>query len=365
MQKTVQQQMTRIAAQEDDEINLENPQPTDIAKYNEGFQNVRIELEDYIDPLNKLPVSFGKYGIMTSDEADEFDCTKPHAARDLLKKMNACLKQDSRKCLLMLKALIDDDQIHIAKYIVSSGKNTRSPDRVLTKEERDAIDRNMFCLEKLVRPHVNDYLFSLAGLKCITGNHKDWVINWRDKNKDVYQLFEIMKKRSVKHLTIFNRLLIENGHTIIADVLEKGGVVEIISHLQGIKNPTDREKIERGIVEQLCGYVDDDNKNRLNEEQKLFIDRLIALLYEHQIRFVRCYLTNSICLYFQCETDKSQNWLVDFCKNGGLKSLYQILQPELTKVTNFDIDVNMTNSSKKHSMDTQSQYKAGTVLTSL
>ena len=202
MRKIIPELTARIAAQEDNEINLENPQPTDIFKYNEGFRNLRTELEDYSDPLNKLPVFFEKYGIMTSDEADEFDCTKPHAARDLLKKMNACLKRDSRKCLLMLKALIEDHQTHIAKYIVSSGKNTRSPDRVLSKEERDAIDRNMFCLEKLVRPHVNDYLFSLAGLKCITGNHKDWVINWRDENKDVYQLFEIMKRRSFKHLNI-------------------------------------------------------------------------------------------------------------------------------------------------------------------
>ena len=296
---------------------------------------------------------------MTPDEFDEFDCTKPQASRDLLKKMNACLRQDSLNCLLILKAMIEDDQTHIAKFVVSSGKNTRSPDRVLKKEERDAIDQNMFCLEQLVRPQVNKYLVLLAGRKCITSHHKDWVINWMKENKDVYQLFEIMKRRSFKHLTIFNRLLIENGHTMIADVLERGGVAEITSCLRKIKNSSARENIQRRIVEQLCGYVDNETDNKLNEEQKIFVDKLVAHLYDNQIKFVRCYCTNNIALLFQCETDESQDWLIDYCKNDGLKTLYQTLQPGLNRFPNFGIDVSLTNSSKIHSMDTKSQYQSG------
>ena len=297
---------------------------------------------------------------MTPDEFDVFDCTKPQATRDILKLINKCLKQDSRTCLLILKAMIEDDQTHIAKFVVSSGKNTRFPDRVLTKEEREAIDQNMFCLEKLVRPHVNNYLVLLAGQKCITSHHKDWVINWMKENKDVYQLFEIMKRRSFKHLSIFNRLLIENGHTMIADVLEKGGVAEIASCLRKIKNPSDRENIQRRIVEQLCGYVDNETENILNEEQKMFVDKLVAHLYENQIKFVRCYkFPNSIALIFQCGTDESQDWLIDYCKNDGLKTLYQTLQPELNRFPNFGIDVSLTNSSKIHSMDTKSLYQSG------
>ena len=42
--------------------------------------------------------------------------------------------------------------------------------------------KNMFCLEKLVRPHVNDYVVSLVGLECITSKHRDWILfNWREK----------------------------------------------------------------------------------------------------------------------------------------------------------------------------------------
>ena len=150
---------------------------------------------------------------------------------------------------------------------------------------------------------------------------------------------------------------------IIADVIEKGRVVEITNHLQGIKNAPDRENIERGIVEQLSGYVDDSRENLLNKEQKLFINELIALLYKHRIKFAGCCPTNSIAFFFQCETDESQEWLVDLCENKGLKSdlktLYRILQPELYRLPNFGIDVSVTNSSKKHSMITKSQYRTG------
>ena len=82
----------------------------------------------------------------------------------------------------------------------------------------------------------------------------------------------------------------------------------------------------------------DNNKNKLNEEAKLFIDRLIALLKKRQIKLFGSYPTSSIALYFQCETDVSQEWLVDFCENGGLnselKALYRILQPELNRFPN-------------------------------
>ena len=355
---------TFIADQEDDEINLENPSLTDISNYITGFENVRNKLKGYIDPLNELPLCLAEYGIMTSDEAYAFDCTNPQAPREIVAKLSACLTSDSTKCIPMLMALNDDDQMHIAKFIASSGKNTRSPDRVLTKEEMDAIDQNMFCLEKVVRPHVNHYLVPLAGEKCITDNHKKWIISWRKEHKDVYQLFEILKRRSVKHIAVFNSLLLERGHKIIVDVLKKGGVVEITNRLRGIENFSIEGNIERGIIEQLCVCVDNKTNNcHLNEHQKSFINELIALLHEHQIKFAGCYPTTSFALFFQCETDVSQEWLIDFCRNGRLKielkTLYRILQPELYRFPHFDIDVTMTNSSKVHWNDTKSRYFSG------
>ena len=348
--------------QDDDEINLDEPTSADITKYNTGFEKVRTKLDGYIDPLNKLPFCFVDNEIMTYEEAEKIELSKPETTK-IVAKMNECLKKDPQRCISILKALIENDQTHIAKFIVSSGMNTRSLDRVLRKEEKKAIDRNMFCLEKLVSLHVNVFLVMLVARECITANHKEWILSYKAENKDVYQLFEILKRRSFKHFSDFNSCLEVTGNKRIVDVLRTGGVVEITIHLQGIELRSDHETIEKGIIAKLCGYIDNRHENTLNEEQKTFIDNLIALLNDHQIKFIACYPTHSISLYFQCETKVSQEWLVDFCENGGLKDelkiLFRMLQPVLNSYFNFDIDVCKTNSSKIHSIDTTIHFNSG------
>ena len=353
-QFTRPEQTESAADQEYDEINLENPTAADIAKYIKGFRTVLCKLKDYIDPLNELPFCFADKEIMSFEEADEIERLKPNTTREIVAKINECLKKNSKNSITILKALIENDQLHIAKFIVSSGMNTRSPDRVLTKEEKDAIDRNMFYLEKLVNAHADDFLALLVGEKCITSNHKEWIINWRTGNKGVYQLFEIIKRRSLKHFTDFKICLKGTGQQQIVEVLRKGGVVEVTTYLKGIENRTDLDTIEKGIIDKLSGNLGNKNEIQLNEEQQCFIDELIDLLnkQENRIKFVGSFRTNSIALYFQCETNDSQEWLNDFCQKDDmkmeLKTFYQTLQPELKNFTNFDLDVNMTNSSRIH-----------------
>ena len=268
-------------------------------------------------------------------------------------------KKDSKNCLQILRALIENDQTHIAKFIASSGENIHSPDRVLNEKEREAIDQNMFCLERLANTQGNAFLVLLVKKKCITANHKEWIIHWRMENKDIYQLFEIMKRRSHRHFTDFNSCLVGTGQKQIVEVLRKGGVVEITNYLKGIENREDLDSIEKGIIEKLSGYVGNENGSELNKEQKNFIDKLIDLLNktENEITFIGSFRTHSIALFFQCGTNYSQEWLLNFCKEDELKmelkTLYRKLQPELTSFSNFDIDVRVTNSSKIHSSDAQ------------
>ena len=348
-------------------MNLQNPTDTDIAKYIKGFEKVLCKFKDYIDPLNELPFCFVEHRIMTFKEANEIERLKPNTTREIVAKMNACLKNHPENCLPILKALVENDQTHIAKFIVSSGKNTYSPDRVLTKEERDAIDENMFCLEKLVSTRVNDFLVLLVGVKCITSNHREWIISYKTENKDVYQLFEVIKRRSLRHFNDFNNCLVGTGQNQIVEVLRKGGVVEITNYLEGIDNRTDLDTIEIGIIQKLSGYVFNKNETKLSEEQLFFIDKLIALLNkkENRIKFVGSYRTNSIALYFQCETNDSQEWLFDFCKNDELKlelqTVFRSLQPELNNFPKFDIDVCMTNYSKIHSIFSRCHQSLGKI----
>ena len=73
------------------------------------------KLECYIDPLNKLPFCFLEYKIMTFEEAEKIERFKPKTILEIITKMNECLKKDKNNCLLILKALIENDQTHIAK----------------------------------------------------------------------------------------------------------------------------------------------------------------------------------------------------------------------------------------------------------
>ena len=82
-----------VADEVNDELNLTNPTETEIAKYIAGFEKVRLKLEDYIDPWNKLHSYFVDFDIMTPDEADEFDCRKPNATRVLVAKMKEWFKK--------------------------------------------------------------------------------------------------------------------------------------------------------------------------------------------------------------------------------------------------------------------------------
>ena len=358
----------RIESQNIDGINLDNPTKTDILKYIEGFEYVSCKLSDYIDPLNKFPFTLAKNKIISTKEAIRIEKLKPDSTIDILDKMVEYMEQQSENCLKILQALIENDQTHIAKFIVSSGKNIRSPDRVLSEEERKAIDGNMFCLEKLVRPCRGDFLLLLVKQNCITANHKDWINNWAEKSKDVYQLFEILKRRSFRHFSDFNHCLIGIGQKKIVDILRKGGVVEITNHLKGVENRSDLRIIEQEIIEKLSGYVDPRNKKQISVEQKTFIDKLMILLNgkDNQIKFVDSFHTNSIALYFQCETKASQKWLVNYCQHEELKRemkiLYCTLQPELNSFSKFDLDVIMTNSSEIHLIDTTVHYSAGNVV---
>ena len=241
--------------------------------------------------------------IMTPDEADRIDCKKPNVTRVFVDKMKECLKNNSQNCITMLNALVENDQTHIAKFIVSFGKYTNSPDRVLTKSEQKAIQQNMFCLEKLTRPNINDFLDQLVEVGCITDKHTNWVLETTETNKHVNELFKILRRRGFKHFNDFREWLQGAGHKKFLDVLTKGGVVEIPIHLKGIENLSEKDKIriEKGIIEKLCSYEDGEKENKLNKEQRSFVDELISMLNKNKIKFTHSFPTNSIAMYFNVE----------------------------------------------------------------
>ena len=349
------QQTSCIADKHSDEIDLDDPKLK--VKFKLGFEDVRGKLHKYIDPLNQLALGLANLKIMNIDEAMKLERLKPNTTLELVEKMKECLDKDSQNCQLILKELMENDQTHIVKFIVNSGKNIHSPDRVLMKEQ-NVIEQNMFCLKILmsrVTPFYN-FLDRLVDKKCITSNHRDWIKGRGEELEEAYQLFQIMKRRSLKDFSKFINLLLTWGHKKIINVLKNGGVKEIEIHLEGVAK-FDMKNIERGILEKFTGYVNTEAE-KLNEEEKSFIDRFMTLLKEDDqgIMFLDSLCTNSISMYFQCDTISSQERFVNFCDNGDmkkeLKTLYQELQPTLNDYSNYDIQVRITNSSEIHSIET-------------
>ena len=132
-----------------DRIDFKTCIPSDIIQ---GFKKVKSggkELEDYIDPENGLLTALGNRSIINESEIGDLQKLKPYQKlngellRRIMNKIDFISKQ-------LIDALCEDEQDHIAKFIVTAGCETISDERLLPRELRKVIDVNMFCLERLI-----------------------------------------------------------------------------------------------------------------------------------------------------------------------------------------------------------------------
>ena len=109
-----------------------------------------------------------------------------------------------------IEALRQDEQDHIAKFIVTAGCETKSDERLLPRELRGIIDDNMFCLEKLIDTEKRDLLHQLVQEKCITSRHRDRVIKSKPEDR-AYELLIILKRRRYKDYYQLHEVSEENN----------------------------------------------------------------------------------------------------------------------------------------------------------
>ena len=213
-----------IKSENYEKIQLENCRSQDIIK---GFKNVsKVDLEDYIDPENGLLDRLGDRRIIDSGEIHCLEKIKEYRSRNkrILRKL-----KDNRQLIdkPFINALCEDNQDHIAKFIVTSGCETDSDERLSPRKLRTVIDYNMFCLEKLIDTEKRDLLHQLVRAKCITARHRDRVIRSKPEIK-AYELLIIIQRRRYRDFCKF----IECQKKNIVNILEKGGVTEIKILLQ-------------------------------------------------------------------------------------------------------------------------------------
>ena len=300
-----------------------------------GFEKVKSkgdELKDYIDPENGFLYRLKLHGIINKKEFDDLKNITPYQSLNerLIIAIEKKIKSQSEQ---FIKALCEDEQDHIAKFIVTAGCSTDSDERLLPREFRKVIDKNMFCLKVLIDTERQDLLMKLVAANCIREIHRDRVMNFKPDEERAYQLLIIIQRRRFKDFFNFMECLRKTMQTNIVKVLEKGRVSEI--KVQLLKNRHDERNIAAELVRKLTGcIIDEGNESNLSEDQKKIVNEILAELKENDIHFVgTCAVpsnSDSLPMFFQSKAKNS--FLKNGCESGTLKNtlekLFRTLLPE-------------------------------------
>ena len=340
---------------------MKNCHSSDIIK---GFRELRRkghDLEDYIDPENGLLHKLGSHKILDFSEIATLEKIAPYQSlneellRTIERKIDAFSKQ-------FIEALCEDEQDHIAKFIVTAGCETDSDERLLPRKLRKVIDDNMFCLKKLIDTEKRDLVRKLVAEECITRRHRDRVICSKPDDK-AYDLLVILQRRRYKDYFNFMKCLRKTMQTNTVKILEKGGVTEIKVEL--LKERRNRRDIGVELVGKLRGYIDDGYESDLSEDQRKIVDGILAELEKNDLYLVgTCTDTSnrdSILLFFQ--DGDGIPMLKNIVESGSLKDkldkLFRALlnipdrSPPLVKM------VTMAKHSDKHPSKLQTEQNSG------
>ena len=353
---------TRIVNPQYDKIDLKKYAPSDIVS---GFKKVqRKDLEDYIDPENGLLDRLGSQGIIGISEINFLHTITPYQSLNgqLLRKIEINIDSISNQFIV---ALCEDEQDHIAKFIVTAGCKTDSDERLLPRELRQVIDDNMFCLEKLIDTEKRQLVMKLVAAKSIRSIHRDRVLNFKPDEEKAYQLLIIIQRRRYKDFFNFMDCLRKTLQRNVAKVLEAGGVTEF--KVQVFQKRSDTRDIAAELIKKLTGYVDETDESELTADQKKIVDDLLAELEENDIYFIgTCAVTedsDSISLFLQAENDDPNGWLKAIFESRSLENTFDKLFRALLNIPEswppLVKQVTMGKQSKRHLMNTKTEQITG------
>ena len=318
---------------------------------------MRFRLKLYIDPENGLLDNLLENGILEVSDVNKLLNLQQKTYQEInaILLMNHVEPVIDEQCLQFLTSLQDNDQEHIVKFIISSVKDIGWNDRLFTKEERKIIDRNMFCLIKLIDPRRDDFLYLLVHDECISEQHRQKIATFLEPSDMVSELFKILQRRTLQNFETFKTCLKLAMQNLAVEILNKGGVAEISVKLE---KGADRKSQENALLEILNRYVDAISENPIDSEQLAFIKILEKILSSKNTTFIGSRKSHSIAMFFQCESDDSLQIFESFCKNGELTHhLDELFRSLLNLETRIVREVIWKNSSCTHTMDSEAKLK--------
>ena len=329
----IESRKTRIVNPQYDKIDLKKCQPSDIVS---GFKEARSkshDLADYIDPENGLLNSLGSHGIIDIHEIEILQKISPY--QNLNEELLRTIEINLNSSKPFIEALFEDEQDHIAKFIVTAGCKTDSEERLLPRKLRDVIDKNMFCLKELINTEKQDLLMKLVTAKCIRARHRDRVMNFEPDEQKAYQLLIIIQRRRYRDFFKFMECLRKTLQRNVVKILEKGGITEVKIKL--LQERSDNRNIAAELIRKLTGHVDESNSSDLSEDQRGFVGDLLEELEENDIYFIgTCTVTadsDSMSVYVQSENDDPIRLLKTACESGSLKNTLEKLFRSLLDIS--------------------------------
>ena len=161
---------------------------------------------------------------------------------------------------------------------------------------RQAIDDQMYCLEKLIDTEKRNLLYELVREKCIRTIHREKVMNFKKEEEKAYQLLIIIQRRRYKDFCTFMGCLRKTLHSNIVKILEKGGVTEV--KVQLLQNRIGERNIEAELIRLLKCCVDESNDS--GDAKKIV--ELLAELRKKDIHFLGT-SNSGLSIFFQSETN--------------------------------------------------------------
>ena len=246
--------------------------------------------------------------------------------RELLSNMLPVRLKSEHLRKVFLAALVETDQRHIFNFICSKVQVNEDDDcRILTADELNKIDRNLFHLINLINPSPT-LLDSLLRKGCITQRHKDRIDAQQTPSNKKKELLTIIRRKSYEDFKRFKSVMQETQENgMIVELLEQENGHVIRAHCEINIEPDAMMSSEHltQLESKISNHLSD--PTILSQSLTQEVTSKLNGLHEVGIDMIGATPTGSVMAYFSCQTFQSIVTFKQMVVNGELASILEEL----------------------------------------